>query len=290
MALSYCSNCLKPEISSFQQAEKELAGDYHLDSVSGFDSSLALLDTFIDPFLQPGGLLFSDGYTNLLPSLSSPPEYIISSFPPEEFEFELCQEYPKRQKNVSNYYCSNFGANFLAGFVPNSAPGPAATDLFLPKIPVPLPEFEPEMPTFNCENENAKKTSPVSVSNLQSIAARQRRRKITDKTQELGKLIPGGHKMRTAEMLRAAYKYVNFLQAQVGVLEAMWSFHQGKEEALMHSQELPNLLASQAIQEKLYSEEKCLIPKDFVQTLANDYQIQSKPLIIEEINRILLTS
>lgn len=58
----------------------------------------------------------------------------------------------------------------------------------------------------------------------------------------------------------------------------------------MHSQELPNLLASQAIQEKLYSEEKCLIPKDFVQTLANDYQIQSKPLIIEEINRILLTS
>ncbi|KVH89308.1 Myc-type, basic helix-loop-helix (bHLH) domain-containing protein, partial [Cynara cardunculus var. scolymus] len=42
--------------------------------------------------------------------------------------------------------------------------------------------------------------------------ARVRRRKISEKTQELGKLIPG-----------AAFKYIKFLQAQVGVLKLMAS-------------------------------------------------------------------
>lgn len=42
----------------------------------------------------------------------------------------------------------------------------------------------------------------------QSMAARQRRRRISEKTQELGKLIPGGQKMNTAEMFEAAFKYI----------------------------------------------------------------------------------
>ncbi|KAH8494817.1 hypothetical protein H0E87_021282, partial [Populus deltoides] len=48
------------------------------------------------------------------------------------------------------------------------------------------------------------------------------------------------------------------------------------------------LVTSPAIQEKLYSEEKCLVPRDFAQTIANDCQIQSKPLIIEEIDQLLV--
>ncbi|GKG16479.1 Myc-type, basic helix-loop-helix domain-containing protein, partial [Tanacetum coccineum] len=47
----------------------------------------------------------------------------------------------------------------------------------------------------------------------QSLAARARRRKISEKTQEFGKLIPGGQKMNTAEMFQADFKYVMFLQA-----------------------------------------------------------------------------
>lgn len=55
----------------------------------------------------------------------------------------------------------------------------------------------------------------------QSMAARVRRRKISEKTLELGKLIPGGHRMNTAEMFQAAFKYIKFMQAQVGVLGLM---------------------------------------------------------------------
>ncbi|GKC78842.1 putative ribonuclease H-like domain-containing protein, partial [Tanacetum coccineum] len=47
----------------------------------------------------------------------------------------------------------------------------------------------------------------------QTLAARASRRKISEKTQELGKLIPDGQKMNTAEMFQAAFKYVRFLQA-----------------------------------------------------------------------------
>ena len=58
-------------------------------------------------------------------------------------------------------------------------------------------------------------------STAQSLAARARRRKISQKTQELEKLIPGGQKMNTAEMFQAAFKYVKFLQTQIGVLKHM---------------------------------------------------------------------
>ncbi|GAU29099.1 hypothetical protein TSUD_58650 [Trifolium subterraneum] len=59
------------------------------------------------------------------------------------------------------------------------------------------------------------------LSRCKSIAARERRRKITEKTQELGKLVPGGPKMNTAEMLNVVANYVKFLQAQVGILQVM---------------------------------------------------------------------
>lgn len=104
------------------------------------------------------------------------------------------------------------------------------------------------------------------------MAARERRRKITAKTQELGKLIPGAQKMNTAQMLQAASKYVKFLQAQLALLQQMASFHdpQGmKQGKLLEAEELPVLLASPAIQEKLYTQEKCLAPKHFLQKLAS---------------------
>ncbi|GJU15751.1 Myc-type, basic helix-loop-helix domain-containing protein [Tanacetum coccineum] len=47
----------------------------------------------------------------------------------------------------------------------------------------------------------------------QSLAARARRRKISEKTQEFRKLIPGGQKMNTTKIFQAAFKYVTFLHA-----------------------------------------------------------------------------
>ncbi|KAE8690473.1 hypothetical protein F3Y22_tig00110895pilonHSYRG00539 [Hibiscus syriacus] len=41
------------------------------------------------------------------------------------------------------------------------------------------------------------------------------------KREELGKLVPGGSKMNTAEMLQSAFKYVKYLQTQLGILQLM---------------------------------------------------------------------
>lgn len=60
----------------------------------------------------------------------------------------------------------------------------------------------------------------------QSITARKRRRKIANKTQELSKLIPGAHRMNTADMFGAAYKYIKLLKVQVGILDFMASYDQ----------------------------------------------------------------
>ncbi|KAF5944859.1 hypothetical protein HYC85_018936 [Camellia sinensis] len=111
---------------------------------------------------------------------------------------------------------------------------------FLPELHVPLPEFHSRL-VYSCGSgivglvyscgsgaesiETVKKPNGGCLS-AQTIAARQRRRKITEKTQELGKLIPGGQKMNTAEMFQAAFKYIKYLQAQVGVLGLMGSIIQ----------------------------------------------------------------
>ncbi|KAL4559300.1 hypothetical protein LXL04_031438 [Taraxacum kok-saghyz] len=91
----------------------------------------------------------------------------------------------------------------------------------------------------------------------QSMAARVRRRKISEKTLELGKLVPGGHRMNTAEMFQAAFKYVKFLQAQVGLLQLMEP-----------SEELHDLVTSPSIQEKLYHAEKCIVTRTLGESLA----------------------
>ncbi|BAT96933.1 hypothetical protein VIGAN_09025800 [Vigna angularis var. angularis] len=70
-----------------------------------------------------------------------------------------------------------------------------------------------------CEDLKCVKKETEKTISPQSLAARERRRKISEKTQELGKLVPGGPKMNTAEMLHAAAKYVKYLQAQVNLLE-----------------------------------------------------------------------
>ncbi|XP_073059609.1 transcription factor bHLH117-like [Primulina eburnea] len=142
----------------------------------------------------------------------------------------------------------------------------------MPDPPMAPPVFRS---CFTCDT-SVKRHQPTSGGSLsvQSIAARQRRRKITDKTQQLAKLIPGGQKMNTAEMFGAAHKYIKFLQAQVEILElATKSYHQENEELSFPKEEehyLHGLLESPLIQQRLFSADKCLVPKTFVQSLNRD--------------------
>nr|WCO08285.1 hypothetical protein [Suaeda aralocaspica] len=117
----------------------------------------------------------------------------------------------------------------------------------------------------HCEDYSKVISSDNKAVSAQSKAARERRRKITEKTQELGKLIPGGHKMNTAEMFEAASKYVKFMQAQLGILQSINNLPQdGVKEAKLNN--LP-ILTSSMVQEKLYGKEKCLVPLDVLSQL-----------------------
>lgn len=56
---------------------------------------------------------------------------------------------------------------------------------------------------------------------VQSAAAKQRLSRIREKTAELSRLVPGGHRLNTAEMLEEAARHVKLLQAQIGILALM---------------------------------------------------------------------
>ncbi|CAD5314114.1 unnamed protein product [Arabidopsis thaliana] len=123
----------------------------------------------------------------------------------------------------------------------------------------------------------------------QSIAARKRRRRITEKTQELGKLIPGSQKHNTAEMFNAAAKYVKFLQAQIEILQLKQTKMQTLDSSKV-GREMQFLLGSQEIQEKLSTEEVCVVPREMVQVLKAEECILTNPKISRDINKLLSTN
>ncbi|KAD6118709.1 hypothetical protein E3N88_09980 [Mikania micrantha] len=132
-----------------------------------------------------------------------------------------------------------------------------------------VPELLPEMGGFVALPEMGGGGIEVKTGgnlSAQSMAARVRRRKISEKTSELGKLVPGGHKMNTAEMFQAAFKYIKFLQAQIGVLQLMPSLPEGEE--VLRNGEMQALVTCTMMQEKLYITEKCIGPNT-LQNLSN---------------------
>lgn len=60
----------------------------------------------------------------------------------------------------------------------------------------------------------------------QSVAARERRHRISDRFRVLRSLVPGGSKMDTVSMLEQAIHYVKFLKAQISLHQAALMQHE----------------------------------------------------------------
>ncbi|KAL8045554.1 hypothetical protein ABFX02_08G121700 [Erythranthe guttata] len=301
-ALSYYSNwdtfqpteMMNSDTSFLAQQETDLFPDQFFDYDS-FDELFpdSSYSNEIDHLFQPNDILYSQNYNNnnnnnipnQLPynnnnnNLLTPlPDYTLHT---PLVEFDPFQDL-KRQKLFDSY---NFPLHSDQLINPS-----LLQHTFQPEFV--LPEFVTAPPVYSGGSYAEIVTKPPPAASgggslsAQSASARQRRRKITEKTHELGKLVPGGQKMNTAEMLQSAYKYIKFLQAEVGILDSMGGSynHQenGDQSELMHG-----LITSPLIQEKLYSAEKCLVPEKFVQALASDdITLESKPQLRKEINEL----
>ncbi|KAL7616694.1 hypothetical protein Lser_V15G01301 [Lactuca serriola] len=274
-AFSFATNCHWP---TFQQLHQDTAVFPPSPELLSFHDNFTFSDTCINnPFssLESNHHFssFNNGVTTTKLSFHSPVRYptLSSSYLPPITTQQ--HRLPKPLPDLTQLSSFTHGQYSPYPQNPNVWP----MEQLQPELP-PLPEIyhyggsavDPVMDTFQVKESNGVHVTTGNRNvggrlSAQSMAARIRRRRISEKTLELGKLVPGGHRMNTAEMFQAAFKYVKFLQAQVGVLQ-----HIGSSQE--QSEELHALVTSRSVQEKLYHAEKCIVTRTLGESLAVDHQ------------------
>ncbi|KAK4253516.1 hypothetical protein QN277_010178 [Acacia crassicarpa] len=275
--------------SFFNEATPEeevlVAPDYYYNHNNNHHLFLPNCCNSLDPNTS-----YLDPYSNLL----YPHELVPYDPFMYENHYDSLLPCPKRQKCLP--YDQNLTMMDLIAPTNNSFFG--GNNIVVPKVPefyydevAMLGNGESTVAAAVVEEERKKNENtlpPRPVVSAQSVAARERRRKITEKTQDLGKLVPGGSKMNTADMLHAAAKYVNYLQAQVAMLQLMNPLKEDNK-VFAATEEMQKLLTCPVVEEKMYMEEKCFVPKEFVTNLTNHKDIQSLPSILKDLNQFIST-
>uniref|UniRef100_A0A0D9V177 BHLH domain-containing protein n=1 Tax=Leersia perrieri TaxID=77586 RepID=A0A0D9V177_9ORYZ len=198
-----------------------------------------------------------------------------------------------------------------SGFIPTPA---AAAEVV---VPPPYWLVVPELPTPTTRHWQWQARRPDAAAlvrgalaaegtnsgaTAKAVVAKERRRRVSDKTAELLRLIPGASKLNsTAEKLRAATLHVKLLQAQVGILALIPTTAAGEEEEEEEEEEnaMPSmamaaeekrtmraLLASSGVQERLAGEGKCLVPTSLVRAIAGD-ESSYNPILSRDLNRFI---
>lgn len=108
-----------------------------------------------------------------------------------------------------------------------------------------------------CSNSaaNSKKQKPkpsCPSKDPQSIAAKNRRERISERLKTLQELVPNGSKVDLVTMLEKAINYVQFLQLQVKVLatDEFWPVHEGNAPDISQVKEVIDAILSSSKRER----------------------------------------
>lgn len=101
-------------------------------------------------------------------------------------------------------------------------------------------------------NNKKQKSKSCPSKDPQSIAAKNRRERISERLKTLQELVPNGSKVDLVTMLEKAISYVKFLQVQVKVLatDEFWPVHGGKAPDISQVKEVIDAILSSSQRER----------------------------------------